>query len=477
MNTTTPTKAVVDINDLLPSEDERDSSEESFRVLIGHQFGHPKLTLNLALQSVIRRCQVANAETIKTRPGLFQDENDLADELISGHLPEVKQRELTPSHARGLAYFTLQGCFYAVERHVKRKGIKLPEAFEEIIARIGRLEFAELAPFVGNLRGMPRIDKENGWLWLMIGDIIWTIDGQHRLVGMKILEEFLSEIIETRKYRKAGFYFPEDGHEEVSAPELRVWQMVYQEFCSTQVQVQLNLNLSADEEGYSFHFLNNFQKPVNRELSYSLDKSNPVNVFSGELLEKHEYLRSKLQRKEAVAINSLLFTKRNNMKGARPSDVKDRQDLAYKFWETILQIPGVLEKDSVARPVMLKALASITYVLHKSGDLANLETLFSEIPKFDFSHVNPLWRYYTLSAKEREKHGLNGLETYLAPEEDGTVRTVGIFKADANGKGGRMHWSMQHNTVVPILEDMIRWKLELPPRKHQKRVKTLKVED
>ena len=476
-NTQTSVKSVADINDLLPSEDERDSSEEGFRVLVGHQFGHPKLTLNLALQNVIKRCQVANNETIKNSPGLFDQEDDkLIDEIISKHLPVAKQRELTPSHARGLAYFMLQACFYAVERHAKRKGTNLPDPFEEIISRVGRLEFAELAPFVGNLRTMPKIDKENGWLWMLIGDIIWTVDGQHRLMGMKILDAFLNEILETRKYKKSGFYFPEDGHEGVSAQELRVWQMVYQEFCSTQIQVQLNLNLTEDEEGYSFHFLNNFQKPVNRELSLNLDKSNPINVFSGELLEKYEELRSRLTRKETVAINSLLFTKKTSMKGARPADVNDRLELAQRFWETVLQIPRVLEKESAARPVMLKSIALIAFLLDKDGDKVHLDSLFGGIPGFDFSHSNPLWRFYNLSALERKKHGLEGLEGYLPPD-DGTIRTLGIYKTDTNGKNGRMHWSIMHNTVYPILADMIRWKLELPPRKHQKRTKAVTVED
>jgi hypothetical protein len=39
-----------------------------------------------------------------------------------------------------------------------------------------------------------------------------------------------------------------------------------------------------------------------------------------------------------------------------------------------------------------------------------------------------------------------------------------------------MHWSITHNSVFPLIADMIRWRLHLPPRKHQKRSRKVKVE-
>ena len=343
---------------------------------------------------------VANVRTIKERPGLFQkeEESDLADELITKHLPEVAQREINQSHAKDLAYFILQACFHAVNRRAKRKGFKLSKVFEDMHERVGHLIFAELSPFVANIRGTPRIDKENNLIWLSAADIIWTIDGQHRLVGSKMLADFLKDVLETRKYKKNGLYHPGD-HDEATTEEIQVWEMILSEFRRSEVTIQVNLNLDLYEERSSFHFLNNFQKPVKPELSLPFDKSNPINEFSDELMRKDD-LKGKITQESLVAINSILFTKKTGMKGARPADIQDKRSFAYKFWEKVLEIPNVLEKTSVAQPVVLKALASVAFTLHKSGDLANLATLFSEIPKFDFSHTNPLWRYFMLSDAE-----------------------------------------------------------------------------
>jgi DNA-sulfur modification-associated len=289
----------------------------------------------------------------------------------------------------------------------------------------------------------------------------------------ELLNGWLKDTLQTRKYKKNGLYHPSD-HDQVTAEEIDVLEMVLAEFRRSEVTIQVNLDLNIYEERSSFHYLNNFQKPVKPQLSLSFDLSNPINEFSDELLKK-DVLKGKITQVSLVAINSILFTKKTGMKGARPADIQDKKGFASKFWEMVLKIPNVLEKTSVARPVVIKALASIAFVLHKSEDLANLATLFSEIPKFDFSHENPLWRYYTLSEAEREQYHLTDLKNYLPPE-DGTIRTLGVYKEDPDGKGGRMHWSITHNSVFPLIADTIRWRLHLPARKHQKRSRKVKVE-
>ena len=460
-------------DDLLPADDDRSSSERSYPVLISQQFGHPKITMILSMQYLMDLSAVANTRTIKERPGLFEDIEPTEEGEV---LPDPRQRDLTVSHAKDLAYFEMQGCFHAIERRFRRRGIAIPEVFEQMYKRVGAVTFAELIPFVANIRGTPRIDKENMQIWLSAANILWIVDGQHRLVGCKMLSDYLTEVLQTRKYKKNGLYPPKD-HDEVTSEEIRVWEMVLEEFRRSEVTLQVNLNLNVAEEKSSFHYLNNFQKPVNPELALSFDESNPINAFSAELMRRDDVAGKQIGKESLVAINSLLFTRKTGMKGARPADIYDKKAYAYKFWERVLEIPGVLEKSSAAQPVVIKALASIAYALLKAGDLVNLNTLFAEIPGFDFSHTNPLWRYYTMSEADREKHQLTDLATYLPPDDDGTkIRALGIYKPDSKGKGGHMHWSITHNEVYPLLADMIRWKLELPPRKHQKRVKKVKVE-
>lgn len=425
--------------------------------------------------------RVANSKTIKEEPGLFQH-NGGEDKSGQMHLPEMtRQRPPIPNHIHGLAYFILQACFHAVERRAKRAGIKLPEIFEKMIATVGRLKFAELAPFVANLKGVAsRIDKDKRVILLSLADIIWTTDGQHRLGGIRELYEWLNETLRTTHYRKNPFYNPDES-DEVTEEELQVWQLVLQEFMRSEVQIQTNLDLDGYEERSSFHFLNNYQKPVNREIALSFDTSNPINEYSTELKERAELKDKSIKQQELVVINSILFLRRTNMKGARPNEILAKRPMADRFWKQVLAIPNVLESESVARPVIIKALASIAWDLNRT-DQVNLNTLLKEIPGFDFSHQNPLWRFYELPPEERKRYGLTGLESYLPPHDPAIIRTVGIYKEETKGKkssknGGRMHWNIAHNTVYPLLADMIRWKLELPPRKHQVRTKTVKVED
>lgn len=88
----------------------------------------------------------------------------------------------------------------------------------------------------------------------------------------------------------------------------------------------------------------------------------------------------------------------------------------------------------------------------------NKEKLFKGITKIDFSHSNPMWRYYSLSDEEKRKYNLEGLSEYLPSDEDGN-RDLGNY---ANGE---FRFGAKHNDIFPIIGDMIRWKLALPKRR------------
>jgi hypothetical protein len=117
-----------------------------------------------------------------------------------------------------------------------------------------------------------------------------------------------------------------------------------------------------------------------------------------------------------------------------------------------------------AQPVVLKALAKLVYDLafsNRRPDDADekLDLLLSSISDIDFSHGNPMWRYYELTEEERAKQGLAALATYL-PSAEGGNRDVGSYQ------GGVMRFGAKHNDIHPILGDMIRWRIGLPSR-HQ----------
>ena len=114
---------------------------------------------------------------------------------------------------------------------------------------------------------------------------------------------------------------------------------------------------------------------------------------------------------------------------------------------------------------MLKALAKLTYdfAFNKrkmDAAEAGLETLLEGIPKLDFSHTNPMWRYYELSSQEREENGLTELQQYLPSDNEGYNRDLGKFDPVAKV----IRFGAKHNDIFPVLGDMIRWKLRLPSR-------------
>jgi hypothetical protein len=132
-----------------------------------------------------------------------------------------------------------------------------------------------------------------------------------------------------------------------------------------------------------------------------------------------------------------------------------------------MAIPGINEpqargKTAAAQPVVLKALAKLTYDYAfsarkpENGDEL-LDTLLNGITDIDFSHDNLMWRYFELPENEREKK-LPGLTAYLPPPEPGVHRDIGSFQ------DGFMRFGAKHNDIYPILADMIRWRLELPNR-------------
>lgn len=171
--------------------------------------------------------------------------------------------------------------------------------------------------------------------------------------------------------------------------------------------------------------------------------------------------------KDAVAVNAILFLNKTNIAGAMPGAVKEKSPTAKAFWEAVNAISGfgehgAKEKTVAAQPVVLKALAKLVFDFGFSARRpANgqelLDTLLGSVTDLDFSHENPMWRYYELSDEERATFGLEGLADYLPPAEGGN-RDIGSYQS------GVMRFGAKHNDIYPILGDMIRWKLGLPSR-------------
>ena len=457
---------------------EGDSSARPFKTFVGHNLGHRVFLLSVPMHDFFSLSAVANERGKNGEP--------------------VAQRKLDESHARKLAVYILKGlvCSAITRREVK----KLPEssALKEILSSLGAQPYLSLQPVVVNIRecnpgganipGLRMITKEEETacfkVMLSQQHVLWVIDGQHRRYGMAMVFDFLDSIIKSQKYpKKNSLYASKDV--DLTNEELQAWMEcmeVARAFCTITVEVHLGLGI--DEERQLFHDLNRLGKKVETSLALQFDSSNPVNQFIKEVLfddilgwtpiEKDLVNWNEdtgaLTRKDVVAVNAHLFLNKTNISGASPDEVEQRKEIAIEFWKAVCAIPafgeaGAKLKTVAAQPVVLKALAKLTYDFAfgrrkpASAD-EYLKTLLENIPKIDFSHANPMWRYYEFAEEQRQEHGLDGLKTYLPSEDEGFNRDIGKFDSVA----GVMRFGSKHNDIYPIIADMIRWKLNLIPR-------------
>lgn len=458
-----------------------DSSEKPVKVFIGHNLGNRVFLLSLPMHEFYGMSEVANEPT---RDG-----------------DSVAQRKLDPLHAFKLATYILKGLVSAAIEF--REGRKLPvsEAMNAVLRKMGPQPYLSMQPIVVNIRdcdvrgtdirGVRLLDKQTdettGFkVFLSQRHVLWVVDGQHRRKAMQIVFEYLEYLRSNRVYPKKGNLVPFGDGEELSSDEVKVWEECFERartYCS--VSVEVHLGLKTDAERQLFHDLNRLGKKVDTNLALQFDNSNPINLFIKERLMEELGLGvvenevknwsdddGRIVRKDLVSVNAILLLNRTNINGATPQIIEDRTEKAFWFWSSIRDIEGfgedrAREKTVAAQPVVLKAIAKLVFDFSFSNrrpedgdDLT--ERLMSSLNDIDFSHSNPMWRYYSLTEDEREEAGLSGLADYLPSDETGN-RDVGSYQ------NGFMRFGAKHNDIYPVLGDMIRWKIGLPNRQARAR--------
>ncbi|MDW3681600.1 DNA sulfur modification protein DndB [Cupriavidus sp. CV2] len=452
-----------------------DVSEKPMKVFIGHNLGYRTFMMHVPMHEFFEMSAVAND------PG-----TDGA---------QIAQRKLDPVHAQKLSTYILKGLVAAVihRREIEKK--EVPQSYLAVQDRLGKQPYLSLQPLVvnvrecnpagQNIRGMRLVtaDQETASFKIFLSQrhVFWVVDGQHRRKAMESVFEFLDTVRNKRTYPKKGSLYPFLDI-DVTPDEFALWEecfSVARSFCT--VAVEVHLGLSVDQERQLFHDLNRLGKRVDTNLALNFDSSNAVNLFIKDRLIdqlglKVEETEQKdwhsdagaLTRKEVVGINAILFLNKTNIGGTTPVMVAPKQEIAYQFWETVVSIPGfgeerAKEKTVAAQPVVLKALAKLVFDFAFSnrrgaeGD-QHLELLLNNMTEVDFSHDNPMWRYFEFNDEQRRSHGLSELSAWL-PEADPTVnRDLGGFQ------GGVMRFGAKHNDIYPLIGDMIRWKLNLPSR-------------
>jgi hypothetical protein len=464
------------LDDLLTTGD---TSATPFKTFIGHNLGNRSLLMYVPMHEFYRISDVANERGKNGEP--------------------VAQRKLDPAHAQKLAVFTLKGLLSAAELRRRIKGEAISPTMITTLDRMGRQPYMSFQPIVTNLRTcepggsnlagsrmVTQTDETAGFkVMLSQKDVLWVVDGQHRRKAMQLVFEFLDHVRAAHAYPKKGSLYVPSDNSELSPEELQVWQECFEVargYCT--IAVEVHLGLGVDEERQLFHDLNNLAKKVETSLALQFDRSNPVNLFitevliddilDWEIMEKDivnwQSDTGAFPRKDLVAVNAILFLNKTNISGATPPLVEPKKEVAARFWSTVKTIPhlgqaGARIETVAAQPVVLKALAKLTYdfAFSKRRDSesdGNLERLLSGIGDLDFSHENPMWRYYELTAEERSAAGLNSLAEYLPSDDEGKNRDIGAY----DGVAGVMRFGAKHNDIFPILGDMVRWKLGLPNR-------------
>lgn len=454
-----------------------DINETPFNVFIGHNLGHRVFTMSVPFRQ-------------------FYDISDVANDRDSG---PVAQRPLDMEHARNLGKYMLRGLVSAarMRRQIQEKPV--PASYDAIMNMLGNQPYFSLQPVVCNIRNTPyggngaggirglRLQTEKGEtaafkVFLSERHVLWVIDGQHRRAGADMVMSFLQAVRQSGRYPgKAPLIFPEKSR-DVTPDEMTVWNEAYDAARSyATITLEVHLGLGIDQERQLFHDLNKLGKKVSSSMALQFDSSNPITQFIKSSLVADGLLRvtdvevkdwaadtGEMPLKDVVAVTSLAFLNKSNAAGATPSVIDPRQETVLRLWHKIAEISGfgenkAKEKTIAAQPVVLKALAKITFDLNFSNrrpdNGAELFELFmGKIDEVDFSHGNPAWRYYDLTPEEVEEAGMKGLENWLPPADTGANRDIGSFQGDF------MRFGAKHNDIYPIVGDIIRWQIGLPNR-------------
>jgi hypothetical protein len=461
---------------------EADSQVRPEKVFIGHNLGHRTFIALIPMKDFYAMSKVANERQPDGTP--------------------ATQRPLNEAHATGLAKYILRGMIAAAIEY--RRNFHKPEslALHELQRVMGPQTYMSLQPIVANLRTVEpggagiegkrmECDGETACFKVFLGqrDMLYVIDGQHRRYAMDLVFEFLTEIRLNRKYPRKPKLFEGNFKETIPTDVLAAWDEcdeVARGF--SKIAVEIHLGLGVREEQQLFHDLNNLAKKVERSLALKFDSANPVNQFiQNELLphildwddvvdgDQSNWAKDtgRWTFRDLAATNAILFLNKTSIASATPADVEDKYAVACRMWGAIANVPGFGKPGAkantvLAQPVVVKAIAKLVYDLgfgrrRDANAQEDLERLLMSLSQVNFSHTNPVWRFYEMTEQERIKAKLTGLRDYL-PDGGDTNRSIGTF--DTANKW--MRFATRHNDIYPIIGDMIRWMLKLPSRTAEK---------
>jgi hypothetical protein len=458
----------------------------SLPVLMGFNLGNRTINISLSMEKFRELSEVANEARIIE---------------LNGDKGLIAQRPLDEKHARSIALYILRGLLYSLKERWEDEGREIPEEMHEILLELGAGPYQGLQPITGNIREcapggedleVERTESGRLLLHLRQGQLIWVIDGQHRRFGYGLLIEWLRDITSRGRYvKKSPIFLPEEREDlEFDTVETSIWAGVFEEAktrCT--VDVAVHLGLDAMQERQLFHDLNNLGKKPDAAIAQAFDQANPVSIFVRKEIEANsllgtsvkiadagskkgqkragpEFVDQTIYRDDLVVCNALLFGGAWNQAGITASKVNPHYAYAKRFWLAVAAqpnfgVPSWYQKTLLAQPVMLKALAQLAFTFHASREAheGNLERFISALEggEIDFSQENELWAAYFLPPDECAKL-YPGIQRYLTPI--GAMQPYGLRDSET----GVLRFGSSSRDIARYIGDLIRWKLELPPR-------------
>lgn len=467
------------LDDLL---EQGDHSGRPFNVIVGSNMGNRTLLMSVPMADFHRMSEVANRKNLDARPAYSEE--------------PIAQRRLDESHSKKLALFILKGLVNSVRRKYQKVGDAISPTLNAIQQDIGSQPYIAMQPITANIRNCQfggeglRYERNGGMITVYLSDkhVLWVIDGQHRRHAMQLVFDFLNTVRNSGKYpRKPALYLPTDDERREPTPEeLSVWTAAY-EAARTDcfIVIETHLGLDPEQERQLFHDLNNLTKTVETSLVFQFDNSNPVNLFIKTTLIDEGVLKAQIvdsdnphdwhkdegviSRKDLIAINAILFLNKTTISGAAPSEIQSKKSYAVRFWGAVSAIPhwgeaGAKKNTVAAQPVVLKSLAKLAYDFGygREANESYLDLLLSSIEdgNIDFSHHNPMWRFFELTDAEKDQL-CPGLRNAVTPADLGWNLDLGSY----DPVSGVMRFGAKHNDIQRHLGDIIRWKVGLPKRK------------
>jgi len=450
-----PTSVVTTITTLDQLLQSGDSTAKPLTILNGYNLGNNTLIASIPFDEFLIGSEVANERGISENR-LFEGE-------------PIAQRKLDPAHATKLAQYMLKGMINDLIQRYQQANESPSQELLDIREQMGTQPYFALQPIVANIRSCERGGKnlraekigQSIQVFLSHRDVLWVVDGQHRRYAISLLIDYLQSIQTKHLFPRRPAIYPLAHDRELSPAELKAWTELFT-FMRTDctLAVEIHLGLDAQEERQLFHDLNNLGKKVDVNLAFEFDNSNPVNLFIKQHLSEMQHLN----HKDLIGVNALLFLNKTNVRGAQPADVHNKSAIAERFWRVVGSLEGFNKPGAnvLTQPVMLKALAKVTYDLAwgKQADWEELELFFASLPKMSFEHSNPAWRHYEMDEKERARAKITRLAAYVpAPP-----RQLGRYEAATDKSPDIYTFSSKHNDIFPILGDIVRWSLGLKKR-------------